>query len=444
MGRGSTIRITRFHYATLALLAAIAVALVLTFVRASDDDEPAAVRTLSAAGQGAFNPRIAIDDSGRATIAWQRFGGSNSRIQSVRLDPDGTPGKVRTLSKAGNDAVNPELVVDSGGRATIVWERFDGRNVRVQSARLAAGGSPEEVRTLSEAGEDAALPQIAIDSADRATVVWHRSEGSSFLVESVRLDPDGEPEDLQSLSDVTEGAFDAQIAIDGADRATVVWRRSDGSNNRVQSVRIDAEGRPEEVQTLSSGGLNAADPQIAIDSADRATVVWQRFDGKKFRVQSVRLDADRVPDEVRTLSHAGQNADRSRVAIDASDRATVVWQRSDGSAHRVQSVRLDADADPGRVRTLSDPGEGAFTPELAIEGGASATVVWQRSDGTTQRIQSVRLAAGRTPGTVETVSDPGGAGNPQIAFGADDRGTIVWQRFDGTNTRIQSIPVGAG
>jgi hypothetical protein len=45
------------------------------------------------------------------------------------------------LSAAGQNAFNPEVAVDAQGNAIAVWRRFDGTNFIVQAAVRAAGGS---------------------------------------------------------------------------------------------------------------------------------------------------------------------------------------------------------------------------------------------------------------------------------------------------------------
>src|SRR4051812_44554839 len=42
----------------------------------------------------------------------------------------------------------------------------------------------------------------------------------------------------------------------------------------------------------AAGGDSNSNPQVAIDSRDRATVVWDRYEGSKDRIQSVRIAAD--------------------------------------------------------------------------------------------------------------------------------------------------------
>jgi hypothetical protein len=107
-------------------------------------------------------------------------------VQAVRLGAEGSPGTLHTLSEPGQDARFPQPAVDAQGRATVVWHRFDGANTRVQAVRLGAEGSPGTLHTLSDAGQDASPPQLAVDAQGRATVVWSRSDGMKRRVQATR------------------------------------------------------------------------------------------------------------------------------------------------------------------------------------------------------------------------------------------------------------------
>ncbi len=395
-------------------------------------------QTLSSAGEDAALPQVAIDGSGRATIVWRRSDGSNDRIQSVRLAADGTRETIRTLSAAGEDASSPQLAIDGADRATVIWRRSDGSNERVQSVRLSANGQPQAVQTLSAAGKSALRPQVAIDDSDRPTITWERSDGSNARIEAVRLAADGTPGAVQPLSDAGQNARDPQVAIDGSDRATIIWGRSDGSNERVQSVRLAADGTPGTILTHSDPGQNAFGQQVAVAGSNGATIVWRRFDGADLRIQSVRLGADRTPEPVQTLSEAGEGADRVQIAIDGFDRATIIWQRFDGSDFRIQSVRLAADGTPGAIETLSEEDRDGSRNQLAVDSSGRATIAWDHNDFP-QTVQAVRLQPDGTPGPLKTLSEVGEtAFSPQVATDASDRATIVWQRSDGTHQRIQA------
>jgi hypothetical protein len=80
-------------------------------------------KTLSAATDDAENPQLAVDpSSGQAVVVWQRYDGSHWRTQARTVAANATLGTVQTLSAAGNDATTPDIALDpSTGNATAVW-----------------------------------------------------------------------------------------------------------------------------------------------------------------------------------------------------------------------------------------------------------------------------------------------------------------------------------
>jgi hypothetical protein len=119
---------------------------------------------------------VAVDPTtGQATVVWQRTDtAGNLRIQSRSITTTGTLGTTRTLSAAADDAENPQLTVaPSSGQTIVVWQRYDGSNWRTQARIVAANASLGTVQTLSAAGNDATMPDIALDPyTGNATAVW--------------------------------------------------------------------------------------------------------------------------------------------------------------------------------------------------------------------------------------------------------------------------------
>jgi hypothetical protein len=358
----------------------------------------------------------------------------------------------QTLS-SGQNASGATVAVDSQDRATVAWWRLDGANQMIESVRLGADGVPGEVNILlSNAGDRFIGPQVAVDPQGSATVVWERDtdvfgdsgcSAGSFptCVQAIRVDAEGRPGSVQTLSsfDTPErdpdlgGPGDGpRVAVDSQGRATVVWRRTEytasGVQSRVQSARLGADGAAGEVQTLSGDG--AGDPKLAMDSLGRATVVWPRFDGTKTRIESVSLGADGTPGEVKALSKRGQSADFPQVAVDPRGRATVVWRRTDRGKRRIQSLNVGADGSPGAVKTLAKSGD--LRPQVAVDPRGRATVVWRRIKQTKRalviRVKSVRLGAGGNPRAIKTLSKSR-ASTPQVAVDRRGRATVVWDRL---------------
>src|SRR5262249_40307259 len=82
------------------------------------------------------------------------------------------------LSAHGEDAAAPRIALDAAGDAVAVWRRFDGADYVIQSAARPAGGSWSAPVDLSAPGEEAQSPQLAVDAAGDAVAVWTRFNGA--------------------------------------------------------------------------------------------------------------------------------------------------------------------------------------------------------------------------------------------------------------------------
>src|SRR4051794_17313295 len=149
------------------------------------------VDDLSPDGQLASAQHVAVDPNGNAIIVWRRHDGFNYRIQLRVRKPDGALSATQTLSAPGQDAHNPRVAVDPSGNATIVWRRSDGSKLRVQVRRRSAGGLLGGTQTLSLAGESATAPQVAVDAGGNAYVVWSAPDGGIATVQGRARAADG-------------------------------------------------------------------------------------------------------------------------------------------------------------------------------------------------------------------------------------------------------------
>jgi hypothetical protein len=126
---------------------------------------------------------------------WSRSDGTNSIVQSaVRAAASGAWQAPVDLSAAGQEAFDPQVAVDSQGNAVAVWYRYDGTSYVVQGAvRPAASGVWQAPVDLSAADEDAVHPQVAVDSQGNAVAVWSRYNATSYIVQSAVRLARGEP-----------------------------------------------------------------------------------------------------------------------------------------------------------------------------------------------------------------------------------------------------------
>ena len=137
------------------------------------------VQTLSSPGENASGPQVAVDDDGDAVFTWARSDGTDQRIEARARSAGGALSTVQTLSDAGQDAGAPQVAIDDDGDAVFVWERVDNSgNKRIQARKRSAAGVLGVVQTLSNGGQDAQFAQVAIDDDGEAAATWQRFDGA--------------------------------------------------------------------------------------------------------------------------------------------------------------------------------------------------------------------------------------------------------------------------
>jgi hypothetical protein len=253
---------------------------------------------LSEPGQDAVEPAVAGAPDGGAAVVWSRYDGAHSIVQARRIEPDGAPaGATANLSAEGQSAVQPQLAVAPGGAATVVWTRFDGGHWVIQGQRLSAAGAPEGVTAnLSNPTGNAAEPQLAAGADGKVTVVWDRYDGSSFVVQARRIGATGTP--AASALNLSAGGRDAgepqvDVAPDGT--ATVLWSRFDGSNFIVQRRDVGAGEALSATSGISAPGRRGSAPALAWGSGGELMMTWRRFAGRGDAIEAAPLPAPFPP-----------------------------------------------------------------------------------------------------------------------------------------------------
>ncbi len=349
---------------------------------------------LSDPGEWASNVRVAVDGSGVGHAVWHRSDGSNTRVQYSRSVDGGVNwSDPVNLSTAGDNSRNPEFTLDGSGSLIAVWRGDNGDYDIIQSSRSTnSGASWSTPVDLSLTGQDANSPRVSADGSGNAVAVWRRSDGDNNMIQSSRSSNGGlswsTPE---NLSESGQDADDPRIAVDGSGNAVAVWRRSDGNDDIVQSSRLVAGGASWSTPVnVSPAGIQSATPRIAIDGSGNAVAVWRLADVGGTIIQSSRLAAGgsswSTPEQ---LSVSGFSSDNPQVAANGSGNAVAVWQQSNGSN---SIIRISQSTDGGASWTvptdLSELGQSAITPEVAVDGSGNAVALWRRSNGEHNIVQS--------------------------------------------------------
>src|SRR4051794_10589452 len=157
------------------LILALAVALFIVPAAAQATPTFLTGINISDPGQDGFEPEVTVAPDGTVIAVWTRSDGSVFRIQSSSRTPTGNWAAPVTISDPGESASGPSIAVDPSGNALAVWTQSDGSNLRIHSAYRASGGSFGPDTTVSAIGQDASAPDVSMDNSGNALVGWQRS-----------------------------------------------------------------------------------------------------------------------------------------------------------------------------------------------------------------------------------------------------------------------------
>jgi hypothetical protein len=385
---------------------------------------------------GGLNPDVAVDPNGNAVFTWRQFDGANQRIEARVRSASGDLSPVQTLSAAGRDTFDPQVGVDAAGDAVFVWRRFDGTEYIIQSRVRFASGALGPIQTLSDPGQDAFDPQVAVDPAGDAIFAWRRSDGSNFRIQARARSAGGSLSAVQTLSGSGKDAFDPRVGVDSSGNSVFAWRRfSSGTSYNVQDRARSAGGSLSPVQTL---GGDALQPQVAVDPGGDAVFTWLHFDGSNWRAETRARSAAGALSGSKALSAAGSIALLPQVDIDANGDAVYAWERFDSGGYQVQARTRSAGGAFTPTSTLSTVGTNAITPQVAVDGDGNAVFAWTRMGGAYDRIQARRLSAGGTFGPIVQVTGAGSfPSNPVLDMNATGGAALGWNAVTTNGPGVQ-------
>jgi hypothetical protein len=276
------------------------------------------VQDLSDPGQNG-SPQVAIDAGGDAVFAWQGSDGTNSRIQARTRSADGTLSAVKMVSGNGRNAGGPRVAVDPGGDAMFTWNRVDRLGFhRVQTRARPVAGPWSAVQDLSDPGHDAYAPDVAVDGEGEAVFTWTFYNGTDYLRQTRARSAAGTLSAVQDLSlPPDHNGTPSVVAVDADGDAVFTWLNLARARSRT--------GTLSPVQTLWDGGHGLGDPQVAVDTGGDAVFTWARVSSSRGFIQARTRSANGALSKVKYLSDPGQQANSPQVAVNPDGDAVVVW-----------------------------------------------------------------------------------------------------------------------
>jgi hypothetical protein len=249
-------------------------------------------------------PSVARDAAGDAVAVWDRYRsghGESGAVEAATERAGGAWSAPVRLSSGSTGIGDPEVVMDSRGEATVVWEqstvagkpktkRTSGRFLVEARSHSVNGGWGRTVMLASsqippqEDEQPAPDPQVAVDHRGGVVAAFNVRErnaapvnGREDILLFTRRDGRwGKP--VVIAHTVNNG--DVRLAVDGRGEALVAWNHGGPSGSReawVQALVIAHNGRPEgSVQTLSARSKTSYALDLAVNSRGGAVLAWSQ------------------------------------------------------------------------------------------------------------------------------------------------------------------------
>lgn len=396
---------------------------------------------VSAPSSAAGNPHVVLDSEGNATAVWDSWNGTDTVVESAYRPAGEGWGVPVDLSEpelegevvpGAHDAQSPQIVVDRNGNVTVVWERYAGTKIVLQSVDRPAGGSWTEPVDIGEVNLGAAPePWIAVDWEGNATAVWKQGG----VIQSAFRPFAGEWGAPIPISG--EESYVPQAAMDARGDATVVWMHFDGSHYVVESAYRPEGGEWEAPTLVSQPGEEGGNPHVALDANGDALVAWRGdSEGTEF-VRAAYRPVGGSWGPPANVSSAGEQVQSLRDAVDPDGNAIVVWAGDTGELGGYEIVHAaykPAGGEWDAPTELSADGGNAFPSDVVFDTSGNAAVVWERGGGGSNVVQAAYRPAGEGWEPAVDLSEEGKRGMdavvvldaPGDATAADGHATAVW------------------
>ena len=413
---------------------------------------PAAV--IGTAGQ----PDVDNDTFGNAVAVWSDWlNGTNSVVRASRfIGATESWSASVILSTPNRVATEARVAVAPNGDAVAVWQEADGARALIYSARL-TGGAWSVPLPLSAAGDDDVLADVAIDQTGNAIALWVRRSDGLRIYRARYSASSGTWGGAVPLSASAVRGY-PRVEFDGSSNAIAVWvSEVDADHSVIKAARyVGVTDTWSAIADISAPDQYAYWPELAVNASGNAVAVWTYgprgapgavVQAARFNVASLSWPAPQTLSEL-----AAQNAS-PRVAIDATGRATAVWQTDTGATRLVQASRHT----PGTASwtppfNLAGPPvtNEAGEPRVAMNDAGNAVATWVAAAGSGQAIRAAffNIIAGTwtTGATVSPTADVR-SGAPAVTLNEAGRAVLVWQTgstgADHAKASHASVPTGS-
>ena len=189
---------------------------------------------------------VAINAQGQGLAVWTEMATAQHVLKARSMN-----GQDLGLALSGTgDAAEPRVAVDAAGNALVVWAEYGSSRsaiwARRYSASAAQWGAPRQLSS-SNAMASAHPPDLALDAAGNALVVWHQGDGRSYHTDGWVAQYATAQDSWSAAVLATDGSNNAsslRVVLNSAGQGLLAWQQERGDGSATESQPIDVWARP--------------------------------------------------------------------------------------------------------------------------------------------------------------------------------------------------------
>lgn len=239
-----------------------------------------AASSISSTGVNASSPKVQINASGQTVALWHRNNGTDDLIESATLTFGGAWSAVTQLSASGQNATQPSLAMNDSSQVVAVWRRND----VIQGRTLTYGENWSSVANISLL-ESVSNPIVYIDSSGSISLTWRRTVASNEIFERSSASF-GDAWDLPIiLCAHPAGMACPTVKMNALNHTAVIWAHVVDGISVIQFTSCFERGWSP-VTTLSDSAQSAIAPNLAFNDSEETVAIWTRSNGTHTIIQA--------------------------------------------------------------------------------------------------------------------------------------------------------------
>jgi hypothetical protein len=237
------------------------------------------------------------------------------------------------LENSAEETGDPQIAVDAAGNALVVWDQ-NNAFIYANRYRAATGTWDASAQLIGNNAGALTIPQVAVDAQGNGICVWEGSDNIQYAVYNAGAGTWGA---VQSLTSTTQPVINTEpaVAMDSNGNAIVVWIEWSMASDDVsiKALHYPAGGPWSSIVTLQTttypGSYLMPQPRVAMDAQGNALAVWLHTSATdtSYHVYASRYTAlNTTWDQAAAIETNPDDASYPRLAMNPAGEAIVVWR----------------------------------------------------------------------------------------------------------------------